>query len=764
MQLFRGIKVLYVSKVILISFLFLLSNNALAFLASYYYPAVTSSVDPNIASREAFLQKRDNNFYASLAGKTSAQVMTMLAPGGDGGNGPNGLNDNMLGGVDPKSADSIQRQGAAQLLELALYHGFSNYLADAVAKVQEDIGIRIMQFRLWVAEDPTTNAPNGDVKQRQERGDIAWEAWLLNQAGKYFTSPPGKAVPVRPTSLADLTGATTQGLMEAFTSDYVEALSPTMTWPTTGYNKEVAQGLHPAFMIGLYGNTNYQTLYPSSFKGFFVFWNGMLAGANGSYEPENTPSYGNFNVSMVMDMGLTMNRLVRPTGSTDPYAYISDSVDMPRILNRFVTETMSNGNAVNYNKAISSWVSNYAFNSPENTGPFNLKIGYSIFQNPAYLYMARKLEMNMLTNGILSNTRLDATELYPVNIQHYAVLNVPAPTAQSILTEMRISPSCYNGLLLCRAAPQSETKLIPSKIMLQTGQTDFAPYVLMSIAGAGQHANLDQRMTLENTLFNGAYITARPFRPCQVNQSNSALVAPTSLAFPVFSRIVGDCESAPVPTNFYTDMGLNPALNNYILADATARQLATGEGIGTINYSQYEYPGIHAIRQVILRPNGIILVKDSMWNDGTAKVTVNGGLTYRLWPSVAASGTNWALQAPLQAITSSLRLSSASNVSTLYYIANATGRNFGMDVEPLSDVYSSPGSQTLTTFYSYESLADNQVHSFVSILLPLKDTTAVSTIVNNITVTTNSAGATTVTIPDMNGNIVETFSPISTTS
>jgi hypothetical protein len=177
-------------------------------------------------------------------------------------------------------------------------------------------------------------------------------------------------------SLSDLTGATTQGLMEAFTSDYVESLSSTMTWPTTGYNKEVAQGLHPAYMIGLYGQTNYQTIYPQSYKGFFIFWNGMLAGQQGSYEPENSPSYANFNVSMVMDMGMAMNRLVRPNTDTTPDAYISDSVDMPRILDRFVAETMTNGNAVNYNKAISSWQNNYAYNSPENTGPFNLKIGY----------------------------------------------------------------------------------------------------------------------------------------------------------------------------------------------------------------------------------------------------------------------------------------------------------------------------------------------------------------------------------------------------
>jgi hypothetical protein len=747
-------------RFVLFSFCFIFITNSLANETSYYYPAVTSSVDPTIAARETYLKNRDTAFYASLTGKTSAQVMTMLAPGGDGGNGPNGLNDNNLGGVDPKSADAIEREGAAQLLELALYHGFSNYLADAIAKVQEDVGIRIMQFRLWVALDPSTNLPNGDVKQRQERGDIAWECWLLNQAGAYFTAAPGQAVPVRPASLADLNGATTQGLMEPFTSDYVESLSPKMTWPTTGYNKEVSQGLHPAYMIGLYGQTGYQAVWPSSFKGFYVFWNGMLAGQKGSYEVENSPSYGNFNVSMVMDMGLALNRLVRPAGSTDPYAYISDSVDMPRLLDRFVSETMTNGNALNYNKAISSWTNNYAFNSPENTGPFNLKMGYIIFNNPNYLFTARKLERFMITTSQLSATRLDATELYPENVQNYGVLNVPAPAAQDIVTQLRISPSCYNGLLLCRAAPQSETALIPDKIVLQTGQTDAAPYLLMSIAGAGMYANLDQRMTLENTLFNGAYLTARPGRPCQVNRSNSALVVPSSLTFPVFEPISGDCDNGAT-TDFYKLMGLNSATNNYVLGAASAAQLAGGGGSASVSYTQYEYPGMHAVRQVILKANGIIFVKDSIWNDGTSTLSANGGITYRLWPGIAASGTNWALQSPLTAITDSQQLSSTSDMSTLFYFSTATGRTFGTDVEPLKDVYSSPASQTLTTFYAYDSLNDKAVHAFISVLIPLKDTSVAATIAGKITVTTNSkTGVTTVTVPDMNENITAKFDPI----
>ena len=724
------------------------------YVASYYYPPITSSVDPNVASREAYLQSRDAQFYTTLSGLTPTAAMTMLAPSSNATNGPDGLNDWALGGINPQSPDAIQRQGAAPLLQIALFHGLPQFLPMAIAKVQEDIGIRVMQFRLWVAAGGT---PNGDVKQREERGEIAWEAWLLNKAGAYFTAAPGKAVPVRPLTMAALAGATTQGLMEAFTMDYVEALSANTVWPTTGYNKEVAQGLHPAAMIGIYGETNYSNLYPLSYKGFYTFWNDMLMGQSGSYEVENTPSYGNFNVSMVMHMGLQLNRVVRPAGNTDAHAFISDSIDMPRILDRFVAETMSNGNALNYNKAISNYNGTppYAYNNPENTGPFNLKMGYEIYKKPAYLYMARKLEQFLITTGTFSKTKLDNGELFPADIQHYNALNVPAPMANSVLTQMRISPNCYGGLLLCRGAPQSLTKLIPSKIMLQTGQTDFAPYALLSIAGAGQHANLDQRMTLENTTFNGSFLTARAGRPCQVNQSNSALIAPTNLTFPVWTPVKGDCESEAVPTNFYTLMGLNASANNYVLDSASAQQMTNGDGYGELTYSQYLYPGYHAKRQVILRPNGIILVKDSIWKDATAKVVANGGVTYRLWPGVASFGYNWALQTPNNAISSSALLK--SSVSTLLYISYDAGRRYGMEAEPLTDTISDFKLNTLTTFYAYDNLADGKVHVIVTALLPLLDPTTANLIADKIAVSTNASGVTTVTIPDVAGPIVETF-------
>jgi hypothetical protein len=224
--------------------------------------------------------------------------------------------------------------------------------------------------------------------------------------------------------------------------------------------------------------------------------------------------------------------------------------------------------------------------------------------------------------------------------------------------------------------------------------------------------------------------------------------------------VVGDCNDG-APTDFYTLMGLNTSTDNYVLESATASKNDSDGSLAQVSYTQYEYPGYHAVRQVILKPNGMIFVKDSIWNDGTAKVVANGGVTWRLWPGVAASGTNWALQSPRSAITAAAKLPSTSDVSTLFYFANATGRTFGNDVEPLSDLIPGVGaSNTLTTYFNYDSLADNKVHSFVSLILPLLNTGAAASIAGKITVTTNAKGATTVTVPDSSGSITGNFAPI----
>ena len=559
--------------------------------------------------------------------------------------------------------------------------------------VTQDIAIRIMQFRLWAGSSAAIadNGPDGDVKQRQERGDIAWEAWLLHQAGAYFTAAPGMAAV-----------NSTQQLVEQFTTDYVETLSVNTTWTTTGYNKEVAQGLHPAAVMGIYGQTTFQRLWPQSYTGFFSFWNGMMLGQQGSYQPDNSIGYLNFNVGMVFGMAMWMNRLSRTAANaSDPHAYVSDSVDMPRVLDGLAAQYMPNGNAVNYNRGLIHWASAggntayYAYNGAGSNAPFSLYMGYIMYGSLKHLYVARKLERFMLATGQLPSAVLLATEVYPPNLKRLDVVGVPPPPVVSELTWQRVSPNCYLGLLLCRGAPQSNTLLIPDKMVLRAGSvpgSDSNPYILLSLAGAGQHANTDQRMTLENTLYNGSYITARPgttigdpYGVSQVNLCNCILIAPSTFTNNSLSYPLVHVVTAP----FYSDMQLSMAANNYILQRADVAQLAGGHGYGELLFSQYEYPGVRAGRQVVLTAQGVIVVVDTVYNTGvgagSSNASYNGGVTYRLWPHVTASGSNWAVQAPFTAYSSTGALPATTNMSTLFWLSPAAGRVIGLQSEPLTD-------------------------------------------------------------------------------
>jgi hypothetical protein len=791
--------------------------------ASYFYPSDNSNVDPNVATREAVLQTRSTNFYNAVSKMTAANAMAYLAGGNFGFEGPNGLLVNGTGApvqtlgctdstycytVNPITSKPIvytsaQRHGAAQYLQIVLTHPAlisAVNKAAAIAAVIEDIDVRVQQYNLWFAESTGGGCTgggqdgNGGVKERQERGDIAYQAWLLNQDGAYFSAAPGKA---------DATSI--QGIFEAFTIKYVESIASTIvdycstqsSWETTGYNKEVSVGIHPAYAMGIYTESVSQTFFPKTYTGFFNLWDHLFRYCSsnctgtsptmvlGSYETDNAPGYNNLNVNMVLFMGVALNRSVR-NGSTSIHAYISDSEDMPRLLNNLAQEIMSSGNYVNYNNGIFGWIDNqYPYNNSEVTGPSNLKLGYLIYQNPNYLYYARKLEQFMITTGQLNATILNENELFPANLDSATITDVPAPAPVSQMTQFRTSYvppyNTYHGQFLARGAPASQTTLVPNKFVLRTGVDDFAPYIMMSLTGFGHHGDLDQSMTLENMLFNGSYLANRPGEANQVNQSNAVFIAPSTQTYPMFVPFSNKNEAtnnASFYKSLYTSLGYNnpftSSITNYIYDilsggtniqpnfNATASQLSNGSGYSDITFSQYQYPGYHVRRQTILMPNGITAVKDTVWSDGSnTALTANGGVTWRLWPGVTSSGTNWVLESPLTSISSSEKIPPATQTTqTLIFVAQAAGRSFGMQSEPLSDYMSSGAKQTVSTFYAYENVSDLQKHVFVTLIMPLLDPNGASTIVAGIQVTPQASGQLLVTIPDEGCNNVQITFPV----
>ena len=160
------------------------SISSSSFLTSSSSSSIPAPPPPTITSIELSLLNRTAKFYTAIANLTANQTMYLLAAHTTALTGSSGINDATLGGINQYSVDSVHRQGAAQALQLALYAGQTQLLNESIALVKLDVAIRIMQFRLWTntAAAIADNGADGDVKQRQERGDICWEAWLLHQA------------------------------------------------------------------------------------------------------------------------------------------------------------------------------------------------------------------------------------------------------------------------------------------------------------------------------------------------------------------------------------------------------------------------------------------------------------------------------------------------------------------------------------------------------------------------------------------------------
>lgn len=751
----------------------------------YYVNNSINYLVPGATANEQFLISRNAAFFASLQCIPASAVMLLMATGGT--NGPDGLADNNLGGISSSSTSSKQQSGSASTLIIALYHGFPQYLSQAITTVQNDVITRIYQFNIWW-NMTAGNDGNGGVKLLQELGGISRDVWLLNKAGAYFVAPPGSLINTSSVFAAGIwttlpppnNTLSVQALYEQFFYSYIEQcagtfpciLAQNLYWGTTGYNKQVSQGLASAYMIGVYGDAGASTIYPNTYTNYLTqLWDGMLLGQQGSYEPDNSPIYANLNVDFVIQQAIGMNRFFR-NGSTDPHAFLSDSVDFARVIQRLNDETMPNGNALNYNRAISNWQTAsggscsagsvcYSFNTAEATASSNLKWGYLLYGNASWLYTARMIDQFYVTTGTFSTTTIQSGDLYPANINAYNVFGIEPPQPESFVELMRTSPGCGNGYDLCFACPQFQTILTPKAIILRAGVGETSAYSMMSIGAAGgPHANTDQRMTLENIIVNDVYVAARPNGPIQSNQCNCVLVVPTSVAFPVPSAIFANA------TTYYTQMNQQSSTTTaYVLQGASATQLSNTSAYGELTHSQYLFVGYHSTRQVLLQATGLTIVIDSVYYDGSLPINgtlglheyayggANGGMTWRLWPSTTASGSNWMLQAPVFGVGTAAFLSSTTNSSTLFWISEASGRTYGTVLEPLSDEYSgSASSETITTFYAYDNLSDQLVHTFVTVLVPLAGTAAAtaSSVAAGITVYSNTDGSTTVTVQGSN--------------
>ncbi|PRP85818.1 NAD-dependent epimerase/dehydratase [Planoprotostelium fungivorum] len=645
--------------------------------SSIFYDA-PPTIESGIADREAFLISQWKAQLSDLQTLDSWTLMARL----NRVNSQYGVfvSTNAYLGDAAASLNSTWRTGASTLLLASLTFNLTQHLQNAMSQVKYDVA---------------GNAPN--VKEAQERGSIAYSVHLLNRANAYMQYQPLQAP-----------AGTVQNTFENFTLTYAEAPAKNRgvrIWVSTGYNKEIAETLLAGTTVAIYGEQAAARYFPSTTSAFFLFWNSMV-GKTGAYEIDNTPHYGTFNAGMMFHLAVVLNRLNRGT-ENDTDAYMSDSPDINRIVDRMALQYVyvSSGQAV-----------------------WPLRMAYMMTGNVTYLWASRKIDR--FYYNVMPNHTAVFDDLTHANIQRYDLLNLkgPASTTQPYQTFLRVSTMYYKGLLINRGATNANTVLVPDKIILRTSSHDLSSWAVLGLSGAGHHANTDQRLCLDNSMFMGAYMVHRRNRPSYANQCNGPFAQKNDINYPyplAFPDLNSDYSTA---TQKYMDVmqyQFDPSTGTIQNETQTYPTNITYSNVLTLGshasgadvlYGRFQHEGLSVRRQVIMTDNGVMVVKDTYTASSNLAYPVKAGVNWRLWDNVTLSGPTWALQAPRTITYNDRKRPLNETTQTLFSIqSDSSTANYGFRTE--FDDFGSP----VTNFFSWALLKGGDTVTFMTLISTVRD-------------------------------------------
>ncbi|PRP85803.1 hypothetical protein PROFUN_05995 [Planoprotostelium fungivorum] len=216
----------------------------------------------------------------------------------------------------------------------------------------------------------------------------------------------------------------------------------------------------------------------------------------------------------------------------------------------------------------------------------------------------------------------------------------------------------YKGMLINRGATNANTVLVPDKIILRTSSHDLSSWAVLGLSGAGHHANTDQRLCLDNSMFMGAYMVHRRNRPSYANQCNGPFAQkddinyPYPLAFPDLNvDFLAATQKYMDVMQYQFDRPTGTILNEtqtYPTNITYSNVLTLGSHASgaDVLYGRFQHEGLSVRRQVIMTDNGVMVVKDTYTASSNLAYPVKAGINWRLWDNVTLSGPTWALQAP----------------------------------------------------------------------------------------------------------------------
>ncbi|MGF1682783.1 hypothetical protein [Photobacterium minamisatsumaniensis] len=517
--------------------------------------------------------------------------------------------------------------------------------------------------------------------------------------------------------------------LESFIATYIEGTQPYYdnAYYTTGYNKEVF-AMDVASTISLLYQDS--LLFPKVKEAFDAFWQNVT---QMSYDGDNSPHYdANTGFHIILNMALRHGL----------EADVIDSEHLLRMMDRMARTVMSSGQSAKWGKSMETISAGQIRISAGGSLPWDLKMGYRLWQNPYYLYVARKYEaFYRQQHGKIAAKTYEA-DLWPLGIDASDVVLVePAPVDITSRATQRITSCCeYNGLLLGRG--DTNYVDVQDKLVLSTGHHPRAPYMLMDLSYTQHKSAKDHRSGIDVHNYNGAHTVTRKKRWSEANKNNGIYINPTAFSYP----------SAPYPSKevsapgdierFKQVMGYDPA-HGYTIEGYGAMGIAKDAAYGYVDYRRYQYNGVEAKRQIVMLHNGITVVSDTIAATTTYWGSHNGGVLYQILPEFKSDiGENWVLlRGQQRMLPFTPMVAEKAGLDTLVVFPSASE---GTKVKLTTNSFDPEQREWLS---AYKPLQAGERFTLISLVIPLLNANNITSLVRSIEVERHNETDTTVRIP-----------------
>ncbi|OBT26205.1 hypothetical protein A9266_06330 [Vibrio tasmaniensis] len=417
---------------------------------------------------------------------------------------------------------------------------------------------------------------------------------------------------------------------EIFVSTYIEGVQPYYdnAFYTGGYNKEVFAMDVASTVSLLYRDTSD---FPNIKTAFTAFWGNVT---QTSYEDDNSPHY-----SAGTGFHIILNMALRHGWTSD----VINSEHLFRVMNRMARTVMSSGQSAKWGKSMEKTNNGQLLITAGKALQWDLKLGYMFWNDPFYLYVARKYEAFYLQeHGPFSGEQYQA-DIWPVGIDAPEVsLAKPTIDDTPAISTTRITSCCKNdGLWLDRNDTNYVT--VQDKVVVSTGHHPRAPYLMMNLSYTQHKAGQDLRSGIDVHNYNGAHTISRVHRWSEANKNNGIYVNPSEYIYPNAPYPAKQISYPGYPEEFENVMRYQQS-TGYKINDFGSQQLSKEAGYGFVSYQRYQYDGVGAKRQIVLLHNGITIVSDTISTTTTYRGRHNGGALYQVLPQLKSkTGENWVL-------------------------------------------------------------------------------------------------------------------------